>query len=364
MALYKRDTVWWMSFTHNGKQIRRSTETEDKKLAIRIFDKLKGEIAEGKWFEKPLGDGYTFKDLMDKYMTEYSALNKAPKSHERDKGLRKNLEPVFGDLILTEISPMQISEYKVKRRMEGASPRTVNYELTLMGHAFNLAIREWEWLKDNPVNKIKKEKVDNFIERWLTLEEEEKLKEASPKWLQDIIIFAIHTGLRESEILDLIWRQVDLNRRTITIYEQKNKSVDTLPLSQTVVNLLLKKIKYPHNENDHVFRNTCENRILTSNLIKTFQVAVKKSGIRRLRFHDLRHTFATRLVQNGVDLLTLQKLGRWKEIKMVMRYAHHCTESLRAGIEVMDKIQYGVITNLSQSQKNRGHKSILRLVTS
>ena len=93
-------------------------------------------------------------------------------------------------------------------------------------------------------------------------------------------------------------------------------------------------------------------------------MAVKKSGIRRLRFHDLRHTFATRLVQNGVDLLTLQKLGRWKEVKMVMRYAHHCTESLRAGIEVMDKIQYGVITNLSQSQKNRGHKSILRLVTS
>jgi len=364
MGLYKRDLVWWMSFTHNGKQIRRSTETEDKKLAIRIFDKLKGEIAEGKWFEKPPGEDYKFKDMMDKYMSEYSALNKAPKSHERDKGLRKNLEPVFGNMILTEITPLQISDYKVKRRMEGASPRTVNYELTLMGHAFNLAVREWEWLKDNPVSKVQKEKVNNLIERWLTLKEEEKLKEASANWLQEIIIFAIHTGLRESEILDLIWQQVDLNRRTITIYEQKNKNVDTLPLSQTALNVLLQKSKNPHNETGHIFQNTCGKRILASNLIRAFQMAAKKSGIRKIRFHDLRHTFATRLVQSGVDLLTLQKLGRWKEVKMVMRYAHHCTESLRAGIEVMDRFQCGTITNLSQPQKSRGRKPVLKLVSS
>jgi len=95
MGLYKRGTVWWMSFSHQGKQIRRSTETEDKKLALRIFDKLKGEIAEGKWFEKQPGASYNFTELMDKYMSEYSALNKAPKSCERDKGLRKNLEKVF-----------------------------------------------------------------------------------------------------------------------------------------------------------------------------------------------------------------------------------------------------------------------------
>ena len=363
MGLYKRGTVWWMSFTHQGQQHRRSTETEDKKLAQRIFDKLKGEIAEGKWFEKPAGDDYTFKDLMDKYMTEYSALNKAPKSHKRDKGLRKNLEPVFGDMILTEITPLQISDYKVKRRMEGAAPRTVNYELTLMGHAFNLAVREWEWLKDNPVNKVQKEKVNNLIERWLTLEEEQKLKKASPKWLQEIIVFAINTGLRQSEILDLQWSQVDMDRQTITIFEQKNKSVDTLPLSQTALNVLLPKSENPHSENDHVFQNTCGKRILASNLIRAFQEAAKKSGIRKLRFHDLRHTFATRLVQNGVDLLTLQKLGRWKEVKMVMRYAHHCTESLRTGIEVMDRIQGKPITNLSQSQKNRARKPVLKLVS-
>jgi len=57
---------------------------------------------------------------------------------------------------------------------------------------------------------------------------------------------------------------------------------------------------------------------------------------RWIRFHDLRHTFASRLVQNGADLFAVQKLGRWKNTSMVMRYAHHYTESLRATIEMMD----------------------------
>src|ERR1035437_573595 len=225
MSLYKRDSVWWMSFTHNGKQIRRSTETEDRKLATRIFDKLKGEIAEGKWFERLPGEGYKFKDLMEKYMVEYSAVNKAASSHKRDKSLIKQLVSVFGDHYLTEITPAMISDFKVKRRSDGVSPRTINYELTTISHAFNIAIREWGLASDNPVKMVSKERVSNNIERWLTLEEEKKLLNASPKWLQDIIVFAINTGMRQSEILDLKWSQVDINRRTVTILEQKNRCV-------------------------------------------------------------------------------------------------------------------------------------------
>ncbi|MFH1758104.1 MAG: tyrosine-type recombinase/integrase [Pseudomonadota bacterium] len=69
-----------------------------------------------------------------------------------------------------------------------------------------------------------------------------------------------------------------------------------------------------------------------------FYSAAKKAGLKHLRFHDLRHTFATRLVQAGVDIYTVQKLGRWKNISMVMRYAHHHPESLRSGVEVLDRI--------------------------
>jgi len=226
-----------MSFSRNGEQFRRSTETKDKKLAIRIFDKLKGEIAEGKWFERPPGDGYKFQDLMDKYMTEYSAVNKAASSHKRDKSIVIQLKSYFGNHYLTDIVPAMISDYKVKRRADGVSPRTINYELITMSHAFNMAMREWGLASDNPARKVSKERVSNNIERWLTLEEERRLLKESPPWLQDIIVFAIHTGLRQSEILDLKWSQVDIERRTVTIIEQKNRCIDTLPLNETAMTI-------------------------------------------------------------------------------------------------------------------------------
>ena len=349
MALYKRDLVWWMSFTYNGKQIRRSTETEDKKLAHRIFDKLKGEIAEGKWFEKLPGEDYTFEDLMKKYMKEYSAVNKAASSHKRDKSIVTQLVGVFGDHYLTEITPAMISDFKVKRRTDGVSPRTINYELTTMSHAFNIAICDWGLVSENPVKMVRKEKVSNNIERWLTLDEEKKLLIASPKWLQDIIIFAINTGMRQSEILDLKWPQVDMDRRTLTIFEQKNGEVDTLPLNEMVMRLLQQKRDAYVKDDVYIFPNTLNQRKENRVLLTSFYKAMDRAGITNFRFHDLRHTFATRLVQNGVDLYSVQKLGRWKNVTMVQRYAHHYPESLRSAIEMIDGSRKPIITILSQS---------------
>jgi integrase len=205
MGFFKRGSVWWMSFIFQGKQYRKSTETDDRTLAKRIFDKVKGEIAEGKWFEKLPGEEKTFDEMMEKYLVEHSARNKAPRSHHRDKSLRDHLVGFFGDLSPAEISPRFIADYKAKRREEGASPRSLNYELTLMSHAFNLAVKEWEWVRENPVKKVSKEKVNNQIERWLTLEEEKRLLVSSPEWLRQIVWFATNTGLRQGEILDLKW---------------------------------------------------------------------------------------------------------------------------------------------------------------
>src|SRR5271157_2205174 len=83
MGLFRRGSVWWMRFTYRGKQIKKSTQTDDKKLAQRIFDKVKGEVAERKWFQKLPGEDRTFGEMMEKYMEEHSARNKAPRSHKR-----------------------------------------------------------------------------------------------------------------------------------------------------------------------------------------------------------------------------------------------------------------------------------------
>ena len=353
-----------MCFMHNGQQYRRTTGTENRKLAKRIFDKVKGEIAEGKWFERPPGEDYQFKDLVDKYMAEYSAVNKAASTHKRDKSIFKPLKSVFGDLYITEITPKMIADYKVKRRNDGVSPRTINYELTVMSHVFTIAMREWGLASENPVKRVSKERVNNAIERWLTFDEEERLLKASPKWLQDIIVFAINTGMRQSEILDLKWQQIDMSRRTLTIFEQKNHSTDTLPLNETVMDVLRERYRSDVDLSSYVFPNTMYNRKGNRLLLKAFYVALEKSGVRNFRFHDLRHTFATRLIRNGVDLYAVQKLGRWKTVTMVQRYAHHQPETLRSAIEVMDEInKKESITNLSHHEKKKGYKPALKLVT-
>jgi len=367
MGLYKRGSVWWMSFMdpNTGKQVRRSTETEDEERAKRIFDKIKGQIAEGKWFERLPGQDIKFRELIEKYVAEYSAVHKAPKSHLRDKSLKKHLLAHFAQLKLAQITPKRISEYKTKRRSEKASPRTINYELALLSHAFTLAIREWEWVSENPLRKVMREKVHNKMERWLTVEEEERLLDVSPLWLRDIITYAIHTGFRMGEILDLKWAAIDMSRRTVTISEQKNGGVDTLPLNGTVMSMLLRRAGERDGNSEFVFASLAGTRISNRNLFRAFRAALEKAKVTGFRFHDLRHTFATRLVQNGVDLYAVQKLGRWKHTSMIMRYAHHNPESLRPGVETMDRKQdtretYHTYHNCPQK---RGHKPHLRLVT-
>lgn len=349
MALFKRGRVWWMSFMYDGQQVRRSTEVTDKDLALRIYRKVLGQIAEEKWFERLPGDEKAVRELLQRYFDEYSATNKAPNTHRRDKSLMAHLTQAFGSVILTRLRPAMIAEYKGQRRAKGAAPKTINDELTLLSHAYKLAMREWEWVASNPVQRVSREKVRNQIERWLSSDEEKRLLAASPEWLKEIILFASNTGLRQGEILNLQWPQVDLFRRTITLLEQKNGSKDTLPLNTNALEVLKARARARSPETDYVFVNKVgSRRDATSGLRRAFYPAMKAAKVERFRFHDLRHTFATRLIQAGVDIYTVQKLGRWKTISMVMRYAHHYPESLRGGVEVLDRIQPGIITNLAQ----------------
>ena len=348
MGLYKRGQVWWMRLRHHGQTVRRSTETTERRLAERILDKVKGEIAENKWFARLPGEDRTFRDLMEKYLREYSAPNKAATTSLRDQSLAKRLLEVFGDMTVTAIGRRHVAAYKAKRRADHAAPKTINNELVLMSHAFTVAIREWEWLNENPVTMVSKERVRNHLERWLTWEEEPILLARALSWLREIIIFAIETGLRESEILNLQWSHVDLGRKTIAILEQKNRGRDTLPVSSRALEILTERAKVRSHTCPYVFFNAKGKRIRASNLWRAFDRARDKAGLTDVRFHDLRHTFATRLVQNGVDLYTVQKLGRWKTLSMVTRYAHHHPESLRAGIAVMDQAR-ARSTKLAQS---------------
>ncbi len=115
--------------------------------------------------------------------------------------------------------------------------------------------------------------------------------------------------------------------------------------------ILKDRAKVRYIRSSYVFCNKKGEKIDPRNLLRAFYNAIKLAGIERLRWHDLRHTFATRLAQAGVDLYKIQKLGRWKEISMLSRYAHHYPESLRDGVEVLDQIRKKISTKLAQSQE-------------
>lgn len=172
---------------------------------------------------------------------------------------------------------------------------------------------------DNPVLRIAKEKVRNGIERWLTPEEEQRLLAASPPWLQQIIVFTLHTEMRRGKILNLQWSHVDLARHTRTILEQKNGARDTLPVNDTAMEVVKARAAVRTNSTEAVFVNEAGQPREAHNLLRAFYQAMRKAEIMRFRFHDLRHTFATRLVQARVDVYMVQKLGRWKRHSSIFR---------------------------------------------
>lgn len=344
MGLYKRGTLWWMRFSIQGKQIRRSTGTSDRKLADKIYKKVMGEIAEGDWFDKLPGEEKTLSELFAKYLKEHSKPNKSGKSYVRDRAIAARMLQEFGDVTLVEIRVGEVFEYKKKRRAESVAPATLNKELSFLRHVFEMAVI-WEWLSVNPVSRIPKEKVKNR-ERWLTGEEEERLLNVCPEWLRDMVIFALNTGFRQGEILSLTWNQVDLNRGTILFWDQKNGGRDTFPINPPAIDLLKRIGKVKNLSSEHVFLTSNGTPFIARNVVRSFSLALEKAKITNFRFHDLRHTFATRLIHAGVDLYTIQRLGRWRSLSMVMRYAHHSVESLRTSMEAVNRL---ASTNLAQS---------------
>jgi len=345
MGLYKRGSVWWMSFTCNGQHYRRSMETEDRKLAKRIFDKVRGKVAERKWFERLPGEDKTFKEMIEKFVKDCIPLRSK-------KPYNSNLQTLlnfFGDCSLSKITPKKVNEYKTKRKAEGASPATINHELAVLKRMFNLGVKEWEWFDRNPIASVSLETGVNERDRWITCEEEEKLLSHCPDWFKDVVTFALNTGLRKQEICDLSWKNgIDLFRKTIIVVKSKNDGKRTIPMNGKVFEMLKGKSKV-RPIHDRVFY-WVRGQLNGDVVLYFFKRACEKVGIEDLHFHDLRHTFATRLVQAGEDIYKVQKLLGHKTPSMTARYAHHSTESLRSTVEVLDKPKF--FTNLSQLKKD------------
>jgi len=323
MGLYRRGKFFWFTIMQNRKRIQVSTKTENKKLAERIHAQAITEMQEGIWFEKQKAKTITFQEMTEKYLKKYYRI--------RDEHTVKRLLPIFGHLTLAGITTEMISDYR-DERLKTVKPATVYQELSLMRRMFNVARREWKWTKENPVADLSFSVGNkNARDRWLTLEEEKRLLDCAtnPSWLRSLLVFALHTGMRRGEILNLLWNDVDFFRKLVTVVKSKNGEKRGMPMSQTLYNTL-KSMSKVVDISSRVFP------ISVRSLREAFDMTLKKAGLKDFHFHDLRHTFATRLIQNGVDLYKVKELLGHKTITMTMRYAHHYPESLRSSVEVLD----------------------------
>lgn len=357
MGLYKRENVWWMSFTHKGERFRKSAETTDRRTAEKIYLQVLDEIASGKW-DLPPEEVRTFGMLVDTYLEDHSKPTKTEKSHRRDAGiLRRIREDLGSETPLSFIDVNSVRNWQKRRRGTEVAPATLNKEVSLLSRLFTLAIT-WGWVERNPCESLPRDKVQNTKERWLTSDEEERLLDCCSERLASLVVFALNTGFRRGEILALTWDQVDMQRRTITFWKQKNGGRDTVPLNDRAFEVLSDLHGIRSISSSCVFLTANGTPFSERNITRDFDRAVKKSGIPRLRFHDLRHTFATRLVHAGVDLYTVQRLGRWRTLSMVMRYAHHSVESLRAGMDAVSRIQ-----NFEKSSKDKDLKILSQFLS-
>jgi integrase len=323
MGLYRRGKFFWFTIMQNHKRIQVSTKTENKKLAERIHAQAITEMQEGIWFEKQKAKTITFQEMTEKYLKKYYRI--------RDEHTVKRLLPIFGHLTLAGITTEMISDYR-DERLKTVKPATVYQELSLMRRMFNVARREWKWTKENPVADLSFSVGNkNARDRWLTLEEEKRLLDCAtnPSWLRSLLVFALHTGMRRGEILNLLCKDVDFFRKLVTVVKSKNGEKRGIPMSQTLYNTL-KSMSKVVDISSRVFP------ISVRSLREAFDMTLKKAGLKDFHFHDLRHTFATRLIQNGVDLYKVKELLGHKTITMTMRYAHHYPESLRSSVEVLD----------------------------
>jgi integrase len=257
----------------------------------------------------------TFADLVDPYL-KWAVRQKAFKDKQY---VVNQLKAKFGPTFLSAFGPIVLDGYQSDLLAVGKAPATVNRHIATLKHMMTKA-EEWGWISERvlqDVRRVKKLPENNKRLRYLSDDEADRLMDACQRSsvaaeLVPIVTLALHTGMRQGEILTLKWNQVDMRNGLILLSDTKSGERRELPMNDTV---------------KAIFR-TLPERLDGGKVFVThmegpaWRTALRRAGIKDFRFHDLRHTFASRLVMRGVDLATVQSLLGHKTITMTLRYAH------------------------------------------
>ncbi|HBT3181739.1 TPA: site-specific integrase [Klebsiella aerogenes] len=381
MSIFRRGEIWYASYSlPGGKRIKESLGTEDKRQAQELHDKRKAEL----WRVDRLGDfpDVTFEEACLRWLEEKAD----KKSLDTDKGRIGFWLEHFEGMKIKDITEAKI--YAAVSRMQNrkakeiwqqqvdaaarkgkdapafeAKPVTTSTKakhLALMKAILRAAERDWKWLEKAPVIKIPS--VRNKRVRWLEHEEAKRLIDECPEPLKSVVKFALATGLRRSNIINLEWQQIDMQRRVAWVNPEESKSNRAIgvALNDTACKVLRDQIG---NHHKWVFVHTRAWHRPDSSLTpairkmrvddnRAWNSACKRAGIEDFRFHDLRHTWASWLIQSGVPLSVLQEMGGWESIEMVRRYAHLAPNHLTEHARQIDSIFEEDVPNMSHKEKS------------
>ena len=215
-----------------------------------------------------------------------------------------HLHKYFGAVELGTISPLEIEGYQ-QARIREVCPATVNRELALLKHMFNMAERWGFHRVSNPVRLVKFLREDNLQFQTISEEEERALIAECPPYLQDMVTFAINTGLRSGEIFHLRWEDVDIEERRIRVMVRKTRRYLELPLNDAALQILA--AWRGMRRGPYVFYNQ-ETGDRFKDVKLGLKKAVRRAGLKGITWHTFRHTFASRLVQHGADIVTVKEL--------------------------------------------------------
>lgn len=274
---------------------------------------------------------------VDAFLTRYlDETKRLLKSHYAVTSVLATVRAELGHKRLIDLNGPDVHGYVQARLNKGIKPATINHELSVISAAVNHAVRKWgvnianpvryQWLKTGPLRLRYLEK----HEAKLLLDHAHKLRPD----LANFIRLAINTGCRKTELLLLKWSDVNIERRYMLLRPENTKGNKRriLPLNAGAIQALTQQKQEIKTE--WVFARQNGERVKTFNWL--FRKAARQAGIEDFRIHDLRHTFASWLVSEGVELVKVRDLLGHSSIKMTERYAHLMPDRLLGAVSVLD----------------------------
>jgi integrase len=325
--------VWWICyFDRFGKRHREKAGT--KSVAIKLYGKRKQHVLEGKKlpesFRKP---SVNFRQLVDDALA-YSKRNK--RSYKTDVPRFASLKEWFGSYPAEELTPQEIEKTLARAaEKEKWAASTFNHYRSLMSLSYRLGIQNRK-VTSNPARSVTHRREDNNRVRFLTVEEEKKLRKVmEAKWPSHLpeLDLAINTGIRKGSQYGLTWDMVDFRGRMLNIPRTKNEEPIHVPLNDFAI-AALKLVHGCGGLRGRVFQSAKTGEPL-ENGRHWFDDAVTEAGIKNFRWHDLRHTFASRLRMKGAPLEDIADLLGHKSLTMTRRYAHLGPNKLHAVVSLL-----------------------------